>query len=137
MEIQGQAKREDDEGREVEDQQRESQGRAQFLRRVPGELASEEESRPDRAGDEQEEQKYEAAPHGNTSPRPFLRGPRDTRQLGREQGHGRLRALPAHGGAGRRTGAPAEGRLAIRGDPTSRRMESSPTSCATSDVLRP
>jgi len=34
--------------------------------------------------------------------------PRDTCQLGREQGHGRLRTLPGHGGAGRRTGAPAE-----------------------------
>src|SRR5882724_3657663 len=44
----GQVKREDDEGREVEDQQRESQGRAELLRRAPGELASEKESRPDK-----------------------------------------------------------------------------------------
>src|SRR5438552_19179999 len=59
----GQVKREDDEGREVEDQQRESQGRAELLLRAPGELASEKESRPDRADGEQKEQKYEAAPH--------------------------------------------------------------------------
>src|SRR5207245_700102 len=59
----GQMKRVDDEGREVEDQQRESQGRAELLRRAPGELASEKESRPDGADGEQKEQKYEAAPH--------------------------------------------------------------------------
>src|SRR5439155_17319422 len=44
-------------------QQRESQGRAELLRRAPAELASEKESRPDGADAEQKEQKHEAAPH--------------------------------------------------------------------------
>src|SRR5213594_574466 len=54
-------KRKDEDERRL--QQRESQGRAELLRRAPGELASEKESRPDGANAEQKEQKYEAAPH--------------------------------------------------------------------------